>query len=354
MRLSHFEVFQPICPLCRRDRHLSIPLRLKAHNQCDDWVEEGVLVCSHCHSQYPILYGIPVLLPDVDSYLSNSQIHLLWDDRLSHFAQQRLAEAAGPTSAFELTRQYLSTYAWGHYGDLDPDIEGPNSQFLALIEHLFAITGKTGCNLEIGCSVGRGTFELADRTQQLTLGIDINFSMLRVAQRAMRQQNIRYGLRQVGVIYDWRDYSVSLPSASLVDFWAADALALPFAAMSVARIHSMNVIDCVQEPVQHLTEIARVLQDSGLMGVLSPYDWSANATDFQSWLGGRQQKNSLHGQSDAIIRWLCSEKGHIPSLQQLSIVHEKQHVPWSIRVHSRSVMQYQTHLFMAQKNSHPE
>ena len=192
-------------------------------------MEEGQFFCENCQQIFPILHGIPILVPDIQTYLSNSQIHVLMDERMSFFTRQWLAETAGPSSAFELTRQYLSTYCWTHYGDLDRDASGPESHYLQLISQMNTQKTDNGPQMEIGCSVGRGVFEIAHRNQVPTLGVDLNFSMIRVATKIMRQKRLRYGLRKIGITYDWKDYEVNLPGADLVDFWVADALCLPFA-----------------------------------------------------------------------------------------------------------------------------
>ena len=347
MRLAHLQYFAPICPICKRDaaKHIKLQLQVRVGDQ--EWVEEGLLFCPSCRATYPILHGIPILVPDVQSYLTNSQIHLLWDDRLSFFAQQWLAESSGPSSGFELTRQYLSTYCWTHYGDLDPSFEGPPSHLLDLIEHLYRPTEK-GLHLEVGCSVGRSTFEIASRSKQPTLGIDVNFSMIRVAQSILRKNRLQYGLRKVGITYRWRDYPVSLDGAEFVDFWVADALCLPFADHTMQTVHSMNVLDCVAEPVKHLKEMSRIQKDDGQIGVVCPYDWSPNAVDFQFWVGGKNQIQPMEGASDQIMHWLLCADSPVPELAKSKVLYEQADLPWAIRVHDRSVMHYKTHLLVFQ------
>ena len=39
---------------------------------------------------------------------------------LSDYLESLIGDCCGPNSAFEQTRQQLSSYAWDHYGDLDP------------------------------------------------------------------------------------------------------------------------------------------------------------------------------------------------------------------------------------------
>ena len=176
MRIQHFEHFAPICPRCRKDKGRQVPLQLQVASGDGDWVEEGQLHCVECRSVYPILHGIPVLVPDPASYLSNSLIHVLWDQQASPFMQQWLGESTGPASAYELTRQYLSTYAWAHYGDMDPEATDSDSGLVEILQAMEDGGIRKGSLLDIGCATGRGTFFHAERSQSLCLGIDINFS----------------------------------------------------------------------------------------------------------------------------------------------------------------------------------
>src|SRR5205085_12367722 len=52
-----------------------------------------------------------------------------------------------------------------------------------VLERGLALAGEklAGPALDVGCSVGRSTFELAQRGAAPVLGVDLNFSMLQVA-----------------------------------------------------------------------------------------------------------------------------------------------------------------------------
>ncbi|MEZ4466718.1 MAG: methyltransferase domain-containing protein [bacterium] len=58
---------------------------------------------------------------------------------------------------------------------------------------------------------------------------------------------------------DRRTLPARFPDADRVDFWIADAQALPFADATFALAVSLNVLDCVPAPYAFLGEIARVL-----------------------------------------------------------------------------------------------
>jgi len=99
--------------------------------------------------------------------------------------------------------------------------------------------------LDIGCAVGRSSFELAQTTSQLVLGIDANVAMLRMAQQVLRQRTLRYPRRRIGIVYDRREFFVDFPAMERVDFWAASGMSLPFRADGFGLAVALQVLDSV-------------------------------------------------------------------------------------------------------------
>ena len=123
MRRRHFDALQPICPRCALEGRAALPLELASVLAgTDDLVQEGLLHCrsEECRLEYPIIDGVPIIVPDVRSYIANhaGQIHRRQD--LSEEIEGLIGDALGPGSDLDQTRQHLSIYCWGHYGDLDP------------------------------------------------------------------------------------------------------------------------------------------------------------------------------------------------------------------------------------------
>lgn len=207
--------------------------------------------------EFPIIDGIPILVPDPRAYIANHISHLTARDDLTDEIESMLGECCGAGSHFDLTRQHLSSYAWDHYGEFDPqepqDGPQPGSITRALDRGMSLLDDRIeGPVVDVGCSVGRSTFELAQRDGQLTLGVDMNFSMLRLAASVLRQGTVSYPRRRVGLIYDRRRFHVQFQNTADVDFWACDATALPFGPGTFASAVSLNVLDCVYSPLDLL------------------------------------------------------------------------------------------------------
>ena len=325
--------------------------------ETDGVIVHGMIHCPEpaCMQEYPILDGIPVLVPDVRAWVGANLSHLTARTDLPHLLESLLGDAAGPGSVFDATRQHLSTYGWDHWADLDPARTDPGQasrvaacfmQGMALLEGAGAPHSR-GPVVDLGCSVGRVAFEWASRVDDLVLGVDVNFSMLQVAQRILREGLVSYPLRRIGVVYDRVAHSVASPGAERVDFWAADALALPFRAGVFGAGTALNLLDCVGAPSRFLDGAAAVLRQGAPFLLATPYDWSPSVTPMEQWIGGHSQRGPTRGAAEPFLRTLLTPGAHPASTARLEMLGEVERVPWHARLHDRSTVEYAVHLVAA-------
>lgn len=356
MRRSHLEALKPVCPRCRLERQLDVPLVLSTVIEEESGIIiEGVLHCGDeaCLQEYPVIDAIPIFVPNVRAYMSDNLFHLTLRHDRSEIIESLLGDVAGPTSPYDMTRQHLSTYAWDHYGEFDPkrdptdDRAGSASKCL---ERSLELVGghPSGNALDIGCSAGRGAFDLAQRTDGLVLGIDVNFSMLQLAQTVLRTGAVGYPRRRIGIVYDRCEFDVGFSGTDRVDFWVCDALALPFSAGSFSLAVALNVLDCVVSPRGFLDTVADVLIPGGSAVFATPYDWSGNVTPVEAWIGGHSQRGPDRGASEPLLRSLLTPGAHQQSSDRLRLTGEIEHVPWRTRVHDRSMVEYTVHVVVAE------
>lgn len=323
--------------------------------EADD-VIEGVLVCTQktCQCEYPIIDGIPIIVSDIRSHITSQLQPIRARHDLSPFMTSILGDCAGTGSEFDRERYQLSSYGRGHYGDLDPTpSSSPPSGLKQLFDQSVAMLAEPpgGMWLDAGCSVGRTAFEMAERTGDLVLGIDLNFSMLQLARRTALTGRVSYPLRRLGMVYDAREFAVDFPARDKVELWSCDGLALPFANQHFAGVISLNLIDCTASPVTHLMELGRVLESGAEAIIATPYDWSANATPVEGWIGGHSQRSENRGESVLEMRRLLSDQVPPEIASGLTLVHEVNDVPWRVYVHERATMTYQVHLNIARKTA---
>jgi SAM-dependent methyltransferase/uncharacterized protein YbaR (Trm112 family) len=356
VRRRHFESLRPLCPVCRTAPGAEHALRLaQVVREENDHVIEGVLLCPNreCQREYPIVDGIPIIVANIRQYVAANIAAISGRRDQGELVESMLGDCCGPDSGFNQTRQYLSSYAWDHYGDLDPAEPAgeprPGSMLRTLQTGLeLAGAPPTGPWLDAGCSVGRSSFALAERSGRLVLGVDLNFAKLRLAAQVLREGRVRYPRRRVGLVYDRRDFPVELAGREQVDFWACDASVLPFAAGAFALAASMNVLDCVSAPREFLASLGRVLPAGGKVMLACPYDWSLVATPLENWLGGHSQRSPAAGASEPALRALLTP-GSVGSIETLVLKTERDDLQWQVRLHDRSTMTYRLHLVVAER-----
>lgn len=357
MRRRHFEALQPVCPVCReRDGGGAFPLEISSVLvERDEQIVEGILQCSNadCRREYPIIDGVPLLIKSIRSYVADNLLQIYARDDLTATLESLLGDCCGPGSSLDTIRQQLSSYAWDHYADLDPDEPSngprPGSLLRILDQGLSALSQQPdGPIVDLGCSVGRGTFSLAEQTGQLVLGVDMNYAMLRVAANALRSGQVAYPRRRVGIVYDRREFPVHFENMENVDFWACDCQSLPFAEGTFGTATALNLLDSVQAPINLLASVAAVLNEHGKAIFACPYDWSAAATPVENWLGGHSQRSPTAGDSAAVLRTLLDSSSNPHANRGLQITHETDGLDWLVRLHDRSVVSYAVHLVVAQ------
>ena len=314
----------------------------------DEAVIEGVLQCTNplCQCEYPIIDGIPFLLPNIRSFIAANAGYILSRNDLSSTVRSLLGDCCSVDSEFNLNRHYLSSYGWCHYGDLNPENADPEagSTFHAsqILESHFnelrsthKFESKTeGVIIDLGCSVGRNSFELAKSSNQMTLGVDVNVAMLRMARSILDEGNVKYPLRRGGVVYTDVQFDAEFENSEQVDFWACDATCLPFESDSFERCHCLNTLDSVSSPYELIQSVSRILSVNGVATIACPYDWSSSVTGIEAWIGGHSQRANHEGKSDEVMRRLFSPPYEIfPSLR---LVSEKDDIPWVVRLHDRS------------------
>jgi SAM-dependent methyltransferase len=286
-----------ICPECLKNE---IPLDLNIITEADDDVIEGNLTCSACKRSYPIHNGVAVILPEKSMSI--------------------VTDASGYNS-----KNMLSSYLWSHFCDFlnDPDATDAYRIWSSFFKP------SDGVALDIGCAVGRLSFELS-KTHSAVIGIDTSISFIEKARELMRKKTLEFDLIIEGFITEKRACAFDADfNYDQVDFIVADALALPFANRFFSTVTSINILEKVSSPIGHLADINRVLKEKKSMFVFSdPFSWDESVLHPDYWLSGGTNGNGNCRGIDSISSYF-SGKDEIfnPPLEIL----EKGNVPWKIR-----------------------
>jgi len=354
LRRRHFAAFAPICPSCAAHGRGEPPLAVASvTEERDGDVIGGILVCTlpACRHEFPIIDGIPVIVPDLAAFLAEHASELLLRDDLDPNVESLLGDALGQGSWFDVARQTQSTYAWDGWADCDPlevttaDTPAPGAVRRCLARLLDMAQAASATRvLDIGCAAGRSSRDLAARhPDALVLGLDVNISLLRLARAAL-SGIVSYPRRRIGLVYDRRTFATANGCAGRVDFWACDALALPLTAGCADLAVALNVLDCVAQPARLLAQLAASVQPGGHVLLATPYDWSTRATPTETWIGGHSQRADHAGAAEPFLRTLLTPGAHPQSVTGIRILDETESWPWQTRLHDRASVAYRCHL----------
>lgn len=289
-------VGQLICPVCLPSEYV---LHVHDEHELDGDIIAGSLVCNGCKTMFPIDDGIAYLDPG-----------------------QSQGEAV---NKYELT-EVVSSYLWSHYADLLGDEFASD----AYSKWATQVTPHSGLALDLGGAVGRFTFEMSNKCD-FAIGIDNSVAFIRTARRLMAERQLSFRLKEEGFL--GRDVTITLPDqwrSDNVEFIVADAQRLPFSAQTIGSITSLNLVDKVPQPLQHIEEMNRVATLKKAQFLLSdPFSWSSEASAQEEWLGGTEN-GAFAGKGLDNIHGLLENGAMQPRWQ----VDESDHVWWKIRTHS--------------------
>jgi putative 4-mercaptohistidine N1-methyltranferase len=193
---------------------------------------------------------------------------------------------ANPYETDELVSQYLEF----HYGD---EYFGVPNFAKACAERCIAAAKAqgiaTGRALDLGCAVGRSSFELARYFDQVDA---LDFSARFIASAVELQQAgiKRYTIRDEGELVSFRE--IQLDKLGLADvagrcqFMQADACNLNEKFRGYDLVFAGNLIDRLYAPRQLLNSIHERMKPGGLLVLASPYTWLEDYTERKQWLGG--------------------------------------------------------------------
>lgn len=302
--------------------------------------------------EFPILDGVPILSPDPRGYVATMKHQLLARQDMAAEIESALGDAAGPEADINNDRYHLSLYGWSHYADWTEAAQddGGGDSAGAQIPRVFETLTETtplheGPVVDLGASVGRGTFWLADRVAGPVLGADMNFAMLRLAQTLLVEGRAEMPLRRIGMVYDRVEiHRPESADGAMLDFWAFDVQQAPFPGGQFGTSVAVNLVDCVAGPALLLQEMARLTTPGGLALLTTPYDWATSATEPAGWFGGHSQRGPNAGAGEPVMRAHLAHMG-------LEIVHESERVPWTLRIHGRAEMRYAMHAVVCRRSA---
>ncbi|WP_019894021.1 5-histidylcysteine sulfoxide synthase [Hydrogenovibrio halophilus] len=212
-------------------------------------------------------------------------------------------------STYETDTQ-VAQYCEFHYGDRYFDVDNFPKAYAQLAVNAAQrdddLSGRSDLNvLEVGCSVGRGCFELARHFDRVT-GLDFSARFIQKAIEMQNRGHLLYTIPREGEIMAFKERVLEelglSENADRCEFLQQDAANLKPIFNGYDLVVAMNLIDRMYEPAKFLNEIGSRMNPNGLLVIGSPYTWSEAFTDKAHWLGG--YKDAASGENVTTLEGL--------------------------------------------------
>ena len=206
-----------------------------------------------------------------------------------------------PEAMYE-TDSAVSQYCEAHYGKTYFDVANFPAQCAAAC---FQYTqGRPRLKaLDLGCAVGRASFELAKEFDLVT-GIDFSARFIRVALQLKEKGNVHFELVEEGDVVSYHEARLSEVGldrvADRVEFFQGDATNLKPQFTGYDLILAANLIDRLYDPKRFLETIHERLNLGGILVITSPYTWLEEFTKKENWLGGVRKGGEPYMTLDAL------------------------------------------------------
>jgi len=160
-----------------------------------------------------------------------------------------------------------------------------SNQLSSVVEKYNIATNKC---LDLGCSVGRTSFILAQNFNQVD-GVDFSARYIRHGVNLQLGKSVRYRLEIEGDIVDFHEVSladVDLPCSENILFSQGDASNLKEVFKDYDVILAQHVLEQSYDPRLFLQTVHQRLNNKGLLIIVSSYDFDEQQTAKENWLGG--------------------------------------------------------------------
>jgi putative 4-mercaptohistidine N1-methyltranferase len=208
------------------------------------------------------------------------------------FAQASLQNSSpAPTNPYE-TDRIVEEYLLFHYGapsDVLPHPFGPSGALDFAVRCVTECVRPEGLGaqsraLDLGCAVGRSSFELA-RWCGNVVGLDFSARFIAAAERIRQTGGLPYTVLEEGLC---RVSRLALRPEGVdpdrIQFARGDAMNLPGDLGAFDVVLMANLIDRLRDPALCLASIARLVLPGGQLIITSPYTWMEEFTPRSKWL----------------------------------------------------------------------
>ncbi len=145
--------------------------------------------------------------------------------------------------------------------------------------------------LDLGCAVGRATFELTRLCTSVT-GVDFSRQFIHAALELKRHGHVGYNLITEGVLHTRSIARVPDDiERSRAHFERADAMNLHSDLANFEIVLAANLLCRLTDPQKFLERLPRLVKRGGQLILTTPCTWQEEFTHHTKWLGGFEDEN---------------------------------------------------------------
>jgi SAM-dependent methyltransferase len=339
-------------------------LKLEEITQTDsDHILYGFFKCENpeCRVKYPIIDGVPCIVKPDEQYwwsdlagniefldtprqVKKYVLQLLNDNPMNTHNHEHNPETS--LSSYD-DQSLLGCFLDNHYGEFEPGYEPqyPWADYRPYWNSVITAAKPKNeesydLSIDLGCSVGRYTFELA-RMSRFVVGLDLRFKSILAAAQFQRQGGVVYNRRRRALLFE--EVKTDFEPPQNVLFIAGNAIEPPFLKESFDLLAGLNLLDNIKMPRIILGQINALLRNGGILILGSPYDWRLDICKITEWLESEMMS------APEMVRGILEGKV-LPEYSLDYTIESETDIIWPLKNHDRYWSTYNVNLIRAIKN----
>ena len=280
------------CPKCNSNLNIEI---YKNSNEID----EGILKCEKCQSEFPIIDKIPIMFIDFKKYISEHKI-----------LSGKLYKLASSNEIKKFLKLSWNNLIWNKIDKTEIEERwaqiyniNKNNEFYKIIKSYLVLIPKSKLVLEYGCSIGITTKHISD-SSEMVFGIDKSFNAIHLAKKNQKNN---------------------------LDYIVSDFVSTPFKNKKFDLIIGLNILE-LMEPNILLKQISNQMS-AGYIMITDPYDYERGINSVKHPINELVLRKNLRE-----LKFKINKETEKPSF-----------IPWNLKLYDRATLNYKVDIVIAKK-----
>ena len=202
-------------------------------------------------------------------------------------------EVVIPKNVYETDKEVIR-HCEAQYGD---DFQGIKNYYEEIARLAIQYAGKNRGNaLDLGCRIGRTTFELAKAFDAVT-GLDFTARNIRIAAQLQENGSFNYIFPEEGDLLSYHQVSINaLGYENLINkvtFLQSDASNMKSIFVGYDLVLVNDILDQMYNPRHFLAGVHKRVNNGGRLIIATGFDWSEECTKRENWVGGHRESGEM-------------------------------------------------------------